>query len=168
MIQCTSAEAAKLLRGLNEKLSLLLSKENQSKEFVAAINEDIESVRPQYHYANVQQEIDQLEQQIRKLKHAINVFNTTHKVPNFDMTIDEMLVYIPQLSARKMKLQRMANRLPKERKVTMSGSNIIDYVYANYDVEKVEQDMRDTSDLLAQAQTALDLVNNSETIEIEL
>ena len=88
MIQCTSAEVAKLLRGLNEKLSLLLSKENQSKEFIAAINEDIESVRPQYNYADTQKEIEKIEQHIRTLKHSINVFNITHIVPEFNMTID--------------------------------------------------------------------------------
>ena len=44
------------------------------------------------------------EEEIRKLKHALNVFNASNKVPGFEMTVDEMLVYLPQLSREKNKL----------------------------------------------------------------
>ena len=36
-------------------------------------------------------------------------------VDGFGITIDEMLVYIPQLTKRKIKLLKMKSRLPKER-----------------------------------------------------
>ncbi len=42
----TSAEAAKLLRSLNEKQTSLKQKERMSCTFIAAVGEDIESVRP--------------------------------------------------------------------------------------------------------------------------
>jgi hypothetical protein len=43
------------------------------------------------------------------------VFNVTHTVPGFDMTIDQILVYIPQLTAKKIKLYEMKTKLPKTR-----------------------------------------------------
>lgn len=63
----------------------------------------------------VQLQLRELEDKIRKVKHAINQFNLTQDVPGFNMTIDQMLIYIPQLTARKNKLNRMRSRLPKER-----------------------------------------------------
>ena len=46
----TSAEAGKLLKKLNdERASILLCEEN-GKEFLAAVGEDIESVRPDYNF----------------------------------------------------------------------------------------------------------------------
>ena len=99
----TSAEANKLLKKLNDEYAALLDREKRSREFRAAMGEDIESVRPAYHYGEMQQRLAEMEQTIRSLKHAINRFNVTHQVDGFDMTIDEMLVYIPQLTKRKEK-----------------------------------------------------------------
>lgn len=165
----TSAEAAKLLRKLNDERDALLEKERKSSVFMAAMGEDVESVRPAYAYSGTQEALDGLDNQIRAAKHAINLFNTTHAVPGFDMTIDQMLVYIPQLTARKRKLGDMKSRLPKQREMAdrfgRTGS-IIDYSYANYDIDEVERDYHAVSDELARAQTALDVVNNVETMEI--
>ena len=46
MVQLTSAEAAKILKKLNEELSSVMRKEEQSKDFLAAMGEDPETVRP--------------------------------------------------------------------------------------------------------------------------
>ena len=138
----TSAQANKLLKKLNDEYSALLDKEQRSRDFRAAMGEDVESVRPAYDYAETQARLAELEGKIRALKHAINCFNMTHFVDGFEMTIDEMLVYIPQLTRRKNKLLEMKSRLPKERVEEQYGrqSNIIDYRYANYDIAAVEAD----------------------------
>ena len=162
----TSAEAAKLLRGLNEELECMLNAEAASREFVAATIEDLESVRPEYDFAQTQKEIERLQQEIRKVKHSVNVFNTTTVIPSLGMTIDEALVYIPQLSAQKNKLANMRNRLARTREYSRAGSNIIEYRYANYDVEAADAEFKRVSDMLAKAQTALDVVNNSVKFEI--
>lgn len=165
----TSAEANKLLRKLNDEYFSILDIESQSSMFIAAMGEDIESVRPAYDYTKTQERLDELETKIRKVKHAINIFNTTHTVPGFDMTIDEMLVYIPQLTSRKNKLHAMKSRLPKVREHAVGrNSTIIDYRYANYDIKTVEDDYNAISDVLSEAQTALDVLNNTETMEIDL
>lgn len=166
----TSAEAAKLLRKLNEDHAALQDRENRSSVFIAAVGEDLEDVRPAYDYAAVQKELAELERKIRIVKHAINTFNLSTEVPGFHMTVDQMLVYIPQLSARKSKLQTMAGRLPKERMSASGygGKTLIEYRYTNYDIKAAEQDLAAAADELARAQTALDVVNSSETMEIEL
>ena len=166
----TSSQAAKLLKTLNDNFSAITEKERKSREFNAALNEDVESARPKYDYAGTREELKELEGKIRKLKHAINVFNVSHTVPGFDMTIDEMLVYIPQLTAKKAKLAEMRSKLPKSR-VEMSygrSMSIIDYTYINYDLDTIEADYEKTSDELSRAQLALDAANSSVTFEIDI
>ncbi len=164
----TSAEAAKLLRQLNEDYNAVLAMEAQSREFLASVGEDVESVRPSYDYAQVQTQLEELERKIRIVKHAINIFNATTVVADFDMTIDQMLVYIPQLTQKKNKLSAMKSKLPKAREPISYGKNIIDYRYANYDIAAVETDYIKAAEELSKAQTALDLVNSTKTMEIDL
>ena len=49
-MQLTSAQAAKLMRRLKEEKELLDAEEKSSKQFVVAIQEDAEAVRPAYDF----------------------------------------------------------------------------------------------------------------------
>lgn len=163
----TSAQAAKLLRRLNDEYAAMLEREVLSREFNAAVGENVDAVRPAYSYADAQAAQRDLEEKIRKLKHALNLFNATHVIPEFGITIDEMLVYIPQLTKRKSKLAEMKSKLPKYRVAELGRiSNIIDYTYLNYDLSEVEADYARVSDELANAQLALDAINNRDTLEL--
>lgn len=84
------------------------------------------------------------------------------------MTIDEMLVYIPQLTARKNKLSSMKDKLPKVREQNRMNSSILDYRYLNYYVAEVAAEYEKAADTLAKAQNALDAVNMTMTLDIEL
>ena len=165
----TSAEAGKLLKKLGEELSSINQREQNGKEFLAAVGEDIESVRPDYDFAETQCALCEIERKIRKVKHALNVFNSTTVVPEFGITIDEMLVYIPQLTARKNALAQMKDKLPKVREQSrMNISSVLDYRYLNYDVNAVAAEYEKVSDTLAKAQNALDSVNMNQSLEIDL
>ena len=170
MVRMTSAQAAKELRKLNDQHDAMLAKENKSREFVAAIQEDIEKIRPVYDYTGVQTDLERMESQIRALKHAINTFNLSQEVPGFGMTIDQMLVFIPQLTARKKKLDYMRKKLPREREDSGYGrsSSIVEYKYANYDIATVEADYLEAVDKLAAAQNVLDQVNSTVEFDVEM
>ena len=170
MTNMTSAEAAKVLRKLNEELNSVILKESQSKEFLAALGEDPETVRPAYDYADTNEKINVLERKIRLLKHAINVFNTTTVVPKIDMTIDQALVYIPQLTKRCDKLRVMMDKLPKTRESAYTfgrGNAVIDYRYVNYDIEEVMRDYNKYKIELDCAQLQLDLVNSTLLLSVD-
>ena len=157
------------MKKLNDEHTALLHKETRSRDFRAAMGEDVASVRPRSMITpRRRRALQRSKEKIPAvLQHAINCFNTTHFVDGFDMTIDEMLVYIPQLTRRKNKSLEMKSRLPKERVEEQYGrpSNIIDYRYANYDIAAVEADDEKTADELSRAQLALDAVNGRDTFE---
>lgn len=164
----TSAQANKLLGRLKEQLTAVMSKEKQSCVFNAAMGEDVETVRPAYNYTKTQEVIDELNAKIRKVKHAINVFNSTTVIPEFNITIDEALVLIPQLSKKCAKLSEMKARLPKSRVNGFRGVNIIDYEITNYDISAVEKDYDAVAEELSKLQTALDLVNSTVVFELSI
>ncbi len=169
-MKMTSAQASKLLRQLNDELRTLQVREENSKSFLASLGEEVESVRPSYDYASMQEEQIKVEQKIRKLKHAVNVFNTNTVIPEYGFTIDEMLVYLPQLQKRQNKLFAMKDALPKVRENVGfgRGTNVVDYRYANYDIDLVGKDYKDLSAEIARAQLALDTVNSTVELEVDL
>ena len=86
-----------------------------------------------------------------------------------ELTVDQALVYIPQLTARIRKLRSMSNVLPKQRIIDRySNANFVDYAVSNYDIEEAEQAYIGTKDLLASLHLALDTVNTTETMDINI
>ena len=131
-----------------------ISVEGSVKGFASYRQKDIAMVND---YDAAQTAIIELENKIRKAKHTLNVFNASTVVPGFDM----MLIYLPQLTHRESRLARMKAAMPKERQEGYSrSSTIIEYSYANYDIDKANADYLAVSDELARAQTALDLLNS--------
>ena len=166
-MKLTSAEANKLLRKLNDDHDALKQMEAESRIFVAATTENLEDARPDYDYESTQRSLAELEIRIRKLKHTINLFNVAQTIDESGMTIDQALIAIPQLSDRKRKLSVMRAAQKKKRNESTRSTNLIEYTYANYDVEKAEQDYQAMIAELARIQNALDLVNSTVQFEID-
>ncbi len=166
----TSSEASKMLKKVMEEKNAALAMELQSCVFNASLGEDVESVRPQYDYAETQRYLEACNEKIRILKHAISCFNTTTLVGDTGQTIDQVLVYMPQLSDMRDRLFEMQNRLPKQRSSVggIGGNTVIDYRYTNYDIDEAKADYTRVSDELRKLQAALDVVNTTVTMEIEL
>lgn len=164
----TSAEANKLLRTLETKRSTILLREEKASKFLLTVGENMEEIRPEYDFAKTQEKLAELNEKIRCVKHAINVFNTTHSLPGFEgMTIDQVLVYLPQLTEQVNKLRKMMDTLPRER-VESFRSQIVEYSIANFDGAEAEKAYDKAREELNALQLALDSVNNSETMEIDV
>lgn len=164
----TSAEANKELKRLNEERLAILQNEKQSSVFTAATTESIEDARPEYNFEGTQGALDEIDRKICILKHAINLFNVSHKPEGIDMTVDQILIYIPQLTASKRKYESMANRLEKTRKESFGRNTLIEYEYANYDLKQAKRLYEVASKRLAEVQLALDRLNNTVTFEVDI
>ena len=166
-MKVTSAEANKMIRQLRDQKELLFTQEKNVISFVAATTENVEEVRPAYSYEEMAAKFDEIDRKVRKIKHALNVFNSTTVVDGFDMTIDEMLVFLPQATDRLRKLAVMLSKPAKSRAENTGRTAIIEYEYLNYDLAKVQKDYDDLMDMKNRALTALDVVNNTIRFEIE-
>lgn len=141
-MQYTSAEANKLLKKLNEEKVLLNNDFRNKHSFIAAVEENVEDVRPEFNLTEYFDKLEKLNSDIQKVKHAINIFNTTHFVMN--MTIDMALVYIPMLSEEKRVLSGLAMGQEKERVKESYGrtSTHIEYKYANYSISEAKDRLK--------------------------
>ena len=165
----TISEAAKQIKLLNYEKDNLLQKEAMNSTFVAATTENLEELRPEYSYDDTRRVVEDIDQKIRKLRNAINVFNISTNVEEFAMTLDQLLIYIPQLSAKKEVLQGLMSRQEKVRDNLFNrAGNIIDYRYTNYDPKEAEKDYFSVVEELSKSQTAVDLINNTATIEVDI
>lgn len=170
IMKVNSAVANKMLKKITEEYEALKVKEAHSKDFLASVNENPDSIRPKYDFNKTQRELYDYEEKIRKIKHALNKFNVNTLIPEFGINIDEMLVLIPQLTKQKAKLGAMKDRLPKMReKVVGYGANgVIDYRYINYDIDEVQKEYQLVSEKLTKAQLALDNINTSIEFELDI
>ena len=75
-MKVTSAQASKMLKKLQIEYNDLLRLEDKTSTFLAAVGEDVESVRPAYSYEETREKATKLASDIRKIKHAINVLQS--------------------------------------------------------------------------------------------
>ena len=171
MQKMTSAYANKLLKSLEEDKAFWVNKEETSKTYVAALNE--EPVIPEYDYSEVAAIIENLDVRIAVIKHAINLSNATAKVQVGDefMSIDTILVRMAQLNKRKAVLDVMRKQLPKERleqRGFSSRNAVPEYQYINYDLELIKKEYEAVSQKVMDMQMALDKYNQTETFEVDI
>jgi len=168
----TSASANKYLNQLNAEKDLIVSRERDVATFTAATVEKLEEVAPKYDFHETQAKLFEIEDKIIRLKHALNVFNTTTVLESFitsngeALTVDSALVYMAILSQRISKYERMAKT---EAKKSYSYSNgLIVYRYANYSVPQAKFAYENAQKELHELQLALDKVNNTVEFEVNL
>lgn len=166
MRKVSPIEVTNRINALKEELKDLEEYEKKSSSFFVNLGQDKESLRPSYDFEETQKRYLELTQEVIKLKHILNVFNTSTIVPGFDMTVDQMLVYLPMLRGRKQTLQKMKDEPMNglSSRVTYRGVN---YTYFNYSVQKVTEDYRKIAEEYAKARTALDFINVTGEIEVD-
>ncbi len=164
----TSAAANKQIKLLNEKKEFHCQIEANSKTYVAAVDE--EPVIPAFDYAKNAAEIEKIDLEIVKIKHAINLSNAlaSIEVCGRTMSVDEILVRLAQLSNRLDTLGDMRSELPKSRVESMGARTVKpEYRYVNYDLDAVRADYDKTAQMIAEMQLALDKYNQTFEFEVE-
>ena len=165
--QITSAYANKMVKRLMDEKKYLLSTQHKLQTYIETAG--YEPVIPDYDYVEYSGEIDEIDDKIRTLKHAINVLNTTTVVPDVGLTIDEVLVKMAQLNLKKEILDDMRDKTDRKRIYDMGrGSNLVEYECLNYDLDDVRADYDDVLREISKIQIALDIVNQTYTFDVEI
>lgn len=124
----TSAEANKLLKTLENKRNNILRREDKASKFKVSSTENVEDLRPEYDFAKTQKELALINAKIRKIKHAINMFNVTLRCRGLvTMTIDRAGLYA-SAQRRNKKTQRHGVFTPKgkDRRLPLKHSRLFD------------------------------------------
>ena len=163
-MKITSAQANKMLKQLEDDKDAILKEEQNFKIYHAAVGEDAETLKPEYFFAETQGRVDRIDREVMQLRHALNIFNATTKVGNTGLTIDQVLIRLPQLQDRKLKLRWMRS-LPTKSRYNITGG-IIDYVYTSYDPEEAQIEYEAVCEEITGLQIELDKVNTTVTFEV--
>ena len=132
----------KRIADLKTERERLIRKDEKLRVFSASGFEDIEKLRPDYDYDGFQKGLDHLDETIRNLTAKAVTILATERVKEYhDMTILEMLLLLRDLKTKDQRLYAMAAHLEKERHSTELA---IEYEHVNYDISKVEEDLRKT------------------------
>ena len=171
MRKMTSAYANKMLRSLEEDKSYWTNKENESNTYVAAVNE--EPVIPEYDYAEVAAKIEEIDEKICVIKHAVNLNNAMArvKVGEKEMSVDTILIRMAQLNKRKATLDYMRKQLPKsreEQRSYMSRNAVPEYRYINYDLDLTKKEYERVSEAIMEMQMALDQYNQTVLFDVDI
>lgn len=167
--EMTSAEANKMLRRLEDDKKYILDMEERSNTYI--VTEGVKDVTiPEYDYEQCAKDIDDIDSKVRIIKHALNQFNCKTKLPESDITIDQALVMMAQLSNKRNKLDAMRKRLPRARKHGQFGvtSNIVEYECINYDLDKVKTDYESVVDQIAELQMGIDYCNQTKKFSVNI
>lgn len=171
MKKMTSAYANKLIKQLDDDKCYWRTKERESYVYTASNNE--EPVVPEYDYEAVSKTIAEIDEKVRRIKHAINLANVSNSilVGTERMTIDAILVKMAQLNSRKSFLDLMRKQLPKTR--VNSGAfgtrnAVPEYQYINYDLDTVKADYEKINDEIMVMQIALDKYNQTYEFDVDI
>lgn len=163
-MRLNSDAANKLVKQLTKAQSALLHQESQVNTYSFLQGE--EPFKPDYDFSATQAKLDQISEAIVALKHAINLFNTTTKLPGLDITVDMALVELPILSANAGRLEAMSRVLEKTRSTNMVAK-AAEYTCRNYSAEEAAASGAAARKRLVAIQQGLNTVNMTETFEVD-
>lgn len=168
-MEFTSASANKHLRKLQDEKERLLRIEGETSTYVLYEGEEAEP--PAYDYFSTRQLIDDIDGKMLAIRHGLHEFNAKTLLPGSQLSIDEALIYLAQLSQKKSRLSALASNMPKRRlreRYFGSNSGAVEYEYSNYDVAQAEADYQLVADQIADLQLELDLVNQTEVFSVDM
>lgn len=172
----TPASAAKYLRALEDEKQNLLRRETKRCCYLAAAGEEPEV--PVYDYAATRARVAQIDAIVRKVRHALHAHNVATVLPQGDVTVDEALIDLAQLSSQRRTLDDMRNRQQKERydgydplfgrRRSDVQRDVVEYMYANYDVDQAERDYQEVYQRIIDLQSAIDYSNQTTSFEVDI
>lgn len=157
-----NAEVIKKIKDLEEQKQEILSDEH--KNCTTTYQTETDMIDTGYDFEKTRKAVENLNKEIMRLKHALNISNATIIVEEFNLTIGECLVYMAQLNNEKTVLERMCRNRSKSRTTLYNGT--VEYTVTNYDVESCKSKLNDVKEAVRKVQLAIDRVNLNNMIEV--
>ena len=158
----TGASALKHIKFLEEQKTMILAKERNNSTTVEVDGKvrEVES----YDFYETREKVRQIDEEISKIKHALNIYNTTTEVEK-GITIDRALVELAQMSKELEIVKEMKGR----------AKEAVEERYSNMYIRRVNYDLKEVEDYyqvivkeIHQFQMAIDTTNLTKTFEVDI
>jgi hypothetical protein len=155
-------EVIKMISLMEEEKSEILSDEAQNS--IISYGKDEDRPASAYCFTDTRSSVESVNAKIRRLRHLLHHANATVKVPEFDMSIGECIIYMAQLNNEKALLERMAKKEPKTRHTTYGGA--VDWTETCYSREECRTALKHIVSKITALQLAIDKKNLEHEIAI--
>lgn len=172
-MKMTSAYANKLIKKLKEDRDYWREIEDVRHKYVVSQGE--EAIIPEYDFLKVHRTIADIDDKIIKVKHALNVSNSTNcvEIDGITYTIDMLLVKMAQMTERKNVLGAMRKLTPKLRVMESGFSRLhqtptSDVQCINFDMEVVKAEYDKVESFINELLLTLDKYNQTVEFDVDI
>lgn len=169
-MKLTSAMASKMIKALNEENQTLIHKRRH--ESTTSYVQDEIPLESDYDFNSLHEQIVANNKKIAKIRHAVNLFNTTTVLEGFEdydgsgLTIDKALIIMPMLSSAKDAYSKMKDANDISRRVDYKGN--VEFTKLNYLTSDVATAYQKVTELLTAIQLSLDKANLTVEFEVDI
>ena len=137
----------------------LLKEEKKAYSYRGMEGEDPSAKKPEYDYVETWNQLMEYDDSIRSVKHAINSFSVSRYVPEYDMTLDELEMYLEDLDRRFNTLKELGAAHPIKRTIV---NRSVRHTIANYDLKQARKDSERLDDERRKVRKIISEIKESE------
>lgn len=142
----------------------LLKEEKKVCSYRVMEGEDSSAKKPEYDYEETLNQLMEFDDSIRSAKHTINSFSVSHYVPEYNMTLDELEMYLEDLDRRFNTLKELGAAHPIKRTIV---NRSVRHTIANYDLKQARKDCERLDDERRKVRSIISEIKESEEFENE-
>ena len=142
----------------------LLKEEKKSCSYKVMEGEDPSAKKPEYDYEETRNQLMEFDDSVRLAKHTINSFSVSRYVPEYNMTLDELEMYLEDLDRRFNTLKELGDAHPIKRTIVNSS---VRHTIANYDLKQARKDSERLDDERRKVRSIISEIKKSEEFENE-
>ena len=142
----------------------LLKEEKKACSYRVMEGEDPSAKKPEYDYEETRNQLMEFDDSVRLAKHTINSFSVSRYVPEYNMTLDELEMYLEDLNRRFNTLKELGDAHPIKRTIV---NRSVRHTIANYDLKQARKDSERLDDERRKVRRIISEIKESEVFENE-
>ena len=140
----------------------LLKEEKNACSYKVMEGEDPSAKKPEYDYEETRNQLMEFDDSVRLAKHTINSFSVSRYVPEYNMTLDELEMYLEDLDRRFNTLKELGDAHPIKRTIV---NRSVRHTIANYDLKQARKDSERLDDERRKVRNIISEIKKSEEFE---
>ena len=142
----------------------LLKAEKKACSYKVMEGEDPSAKKPEYDYEETKNQLKEFDDSVRLVKHTINSFSVSRYVPEYNMTLDELEMYLEDLDRRFNTLKELGDAHPIKRTIV---NRSVRHTIANYNLKQARKDSERLDDERRKVRSIISEIKKSEEFENE-